>query len=172
MCRKFFPFKFSSHYYYCCCCYLALCVFVDLYVNTLCAFLVLMETGRMHLTSRSRSHMNSCELPYGFWEPNSGPQHKHPVLLTSRPWWSWNLVWKAGLELSEICLLLPLGCTSTPGFSMPVFEMYTLYFYSSFSMLFFSFFKKDSFIYFMYVSTLSVPSDTREECIGSHSRWL
>ena len=31
---------------------------------------------------------------------------------------------------------------------------------------------KDIFIYFMYVSTLSLSSDTPEEGIGSHYRWL
>jgi hypothetical protein len=35
----------------------------------------------------------------------------------------------------------------------------------------FSFFK-DLFIYFMYISTLQLSSDTPEEGIGSHYRWL
>jgi hypothetical protein len=38
---------------------------------------------------------------------------------------------------------------------------------------FFSFFKKSClFIYFMYMSTLQLSSDTPEEGIGSHYRWL
>ena len=31
---------------------------------------------------------------------------------------------------------------------------------------------KDLFIYFIYVNTLSMFSDTQEECIRSHYRWL
>jgi len=35
-----------------------------------------------------------------------------------------------------------------------------------------SFFFRIGFIYFMYVSTLSLSSDSPEEGIGSHYRWL
>ena len=43
---------------------------------------------------------------------------------------------------------------------------------ASVSSLFFFVFLKDVFIYFMYVSTLSLSSDTPEESIRSHYRWL